>query len=350
MVTAEPLQLDVVIPVFNESEIIDQLHRRVEAACIESGLRYRIIYVDDGSADQTAKWLLENAVDEPASSFRTSQPACCLGQVKLICLSRNFGQPAAIMAGLEASTADCVVLMDGDLQDPPELIPELVAQWRRGNEVVIARRTGRKETLLRGLGFRLFHTLFGYISDSKIPSNTGTFCLMDREAVEAVCRLPESHRFFPGLRAWVGFQQSLVEYERPERAGGEPKQTFSRLLRYAMDALFGYSLKPLRLVTGAGVGICTLSFIIAMWFVFKRLAGLESASIGFTTITCAVIGLGGFQLVAMGVLGEYIGRIYDEVKRRPAFVVAREFESNTRSGSSNHPATIAIGASERKAG
>ncbi len=313
--------LDVVIPVFNEIEIVEQLHRRVSAACAATDLDYRIIYVDDGSHDGTPQWLDSNAVQFHAAQTENR------GNVKLIQLSRNFGQPAAILAGLKSSTGDCVVLMDGDLQDPPELISELVESWQNGSDIVIAQRTGRKESFLRGICFKAFHKIFRYLSDSNIPPNTGTFCLMDRKAAQSICKLPESHRFFPGLRAWVGFRQSMVHYKRPERAGGEPKQTFSRLFRYAMDAIFGYSLKPLRLLTGTGIAICFAAFALASWFIFKRLIGWESASIGFTTLTCAVFCLGGFQLIGMGILGEYIGRIYDEAKGRPPFLIANDLDS-----------------------
>lgn len=318
-------KLDVVIPVFNEIEIVDQLHARVLTACKATDLDFEIIYVDDGSRDETGKWIREHVIAEGGVDSATKH---CKGQsVTLIQLSKNFGQPAAILAGLRSSTGDCVVVIDGDLQDPPELLPELVNSWQAGNDVVIARRTSRKESLLRGLAFRVFHKCFRYLADTDIPPNTGTFCLMDRQAVNAMCDFPESHRFFPGLRSWIGFQQSMVMFDRQERAGGQPKQTFVRLFRYALDAIFGFSFKPLRLLTGAGALVCMVSFVFASWFVCKRLVGWETASIGFTTLTCAVFGLGGFQLIGMGILGEYIGRIYDEVKGRPQFVVSREFRS-----------------------
>lgn len=306
-------QLDVVIPVFNEIEIIETLHTRVDAACKATGLRYRINYVDDGSSDGTAEWIVENAINKAASPDEA---------VQLISLSRNFGQPAAIVAGLDSTDAECVVLMDGDLQDPPELITQMIDRWREGAEVVIPQRTARKETFVRGLGFAAFHRLFQFLSESKVPSNTGTFCLMSRNAVVAVCRLPETHRFFPALRAWVGFNVSIILFERQERAGGEPKQNFVRLFRYAMDAIFGNSLKPLRFLTVSGATLCCVSLAAAAWFAAKRVSGVETASLGFTTIACAILGLGGFQLIAAGILGEYIGRIYDEVRRRPSYIVS----------------------------
>lgn len=324
-------QLDIVIPVYNEIAIIEQLHRRVTTACEEIGAHYRIIYVDDGSHDETAQWLKINALDRPINESSTDSIAItsARGRITLIELSRNFGQPAAILAGLEHSVADCVVIMDGDLQDPPELIPEMFKRWQTGDQVIIAQRTGRKETFLRGLAFKAFHKCFALLSDSAIPANAGTFCLLDRIAADSMCQLPESHRFFPGLRAWVGYRQSMVKFQRPPRAGGEPKQTFIRLFSYALDAVFGYSYKPLRLLTGIGCTVCTLSFLLASWFVFKRVFGWESASLGFTTLSCAILGLCGFQLIGMGILGEYIGRIYDEVKRRPQFLVARQTHSDT---------------------
>ena len=329
-------KLDVVIPVFNEIANIEQLHQRVTAACEKIGAAYRIIYVDDGSRDETAQWLKSNAMDFRATD---SQPETITidsqrGHVTLIELSRNFGQPAAILAGLEQSKADCVVLMDGDLQDPPELIPEMFNRWQSGDQVVIAQRTGRKETFLRGLAFKAFHKCFALLSDSSIPANAGTFCLLDRIAVDSICELPESHRFFPGLRAWVGYQQSMVKFQRPPRAGGEPKQTFFRLFSYALDAVFGFSYKPLRLLTGIGCSVCTFSFLLAAWLVFKRVFGWESASLGFTTLSCAILGLCGFQLIGMGILGEYIGRIYDEVKRRPQYLVLRQTNSDTENSNS----------------
>ena len=347
-------KLDIVIPIFNEIEIIDQLHERVVSACNLTGLNFRIIYVDDGSSDGTKAWIHENVIGRPDSSDSKAEgfgqsnlDQNNLGQnelsqkdlnasivfdktstskysVTLLELSRNFGQPSAILAGLRHSQSDCVVLMDGDLQDPPELIPAMVEQWQAGDQVVIAQRTSRKETFLRGLAFKAFHSCFRYLSDSQIPANTGTFCLLDRVAADSINELPESHRFFPGLRAWVGYRQSMLEFKRPPRAGGEPKQTFVRLLKYALDAVFGYSFKPLRLLTGVGLVICSLSFMLAGWFIFKRVAGWETASIGFTTLTCAVFGLGGFQLIGMGILGEYIGRIYDEVKARPQYIVSQQ--------------------------
>lgn len=325
------IDLDIVIPVFNEIEIVEQLHTRVVAACDSTQLSYRIIYVDDGSCDGTRQWIKQNAISHRQSGSRDlisiGEPKTNQGQISLVELSRNFGQPAAIHAGLQQSNGRCVVIMDGDLQDPPELVPEMVERWKSGEQVVIAQRSKRDETILRGLAFKAFHSVFRYLSDSDIPPNTGTFCLLDRVAANSICNFPESHRFFPGLRAAIGYKQSVVTFARPPRAGGKPKQTFGRLFKYALDAIFGFSFKPIRILTGGGILACAVSLCFMIWTVFSLTAGSEVESVGLTILTAAAIGLGGIQLIGLGILGEYIGRIYDEVKARPQFVVADQFHS-----------------------
>jgi dolichol-phosphate mannosyltransferase len=301
---------EVVIPLFNEEENVVELHSRVARACARVGGPWRVTYVDDGSRDRTVELLHACGGGDP--------------RFRVLRLSRNFGHQPAITAGLREADADAVVLLDGDLQDPPEFIPDLVAAWRNGAEVVIARRRSRQDTGLRRLAFDLFHAGFRYLVDFDIPQHTGTFCLLARPVLDAINGLPESHRFFPGLRAWVGFRQVLLEYDRQARHRGAPKQTFSRLFRYAADGVLSFSFRPLRLLTTVGVFVCGCSFLVAAWFFVKRLAGLETAPIGFTTLCCAVFGLGGLQLVGMGVLGEYIGRIFEETKGRPLFVVRRD--------------------------
>jgi len=307
--------IEVVVPLFNEEENVPELFRRLTDACTESAEAWRILFVDDGSKDKTVKILRELVRSDTRYS--------------IIELSRNFGQQAAISAGLSQVRADAVILLDGDLQDPPELIPELVDAWRNGGQVVLARRRSRKESGLRRIGFEVFHRVFKHLVDVQVPPNTGTFCLLDCEALEALQQLPEVHRFFPGLRSWIGFDQVFVEYDRHERYMGAPKQTMKRLFRYASDGVLSFSFKPLRLMTVSGFSICAISFLVAITFVVKRMLGAELAPVGFTTICCAVFGLGGMQLIGMGILGEYIGRIYEESKQRPLFVV-------------RHPASVKI--------
>jgi glycosyltransferase involved in cell wall biosynthesis len=307
-VTSTP-HIAVVIPVFNEAPVLPELFRRLEAvfACAPD-LSWTVIFVNDGSRDQTRELIA--AKIERDSRFR------------LLDFSRNFGHQAALTAGLaNIGTADAAVTMDADLQDPPELIPELVAAWRAGAEVVLAVRRSRQETGLRRVGFDLFHNMFGLLVDFPIEPNTGTFGLLGQQAVAAFNQLSESHRFFPGLRSWVGFSQAEIVYDRQERAAGTPAVTFRKLIRYALDGLFSFSYLPLRLLTYSGTMIAGMGFAVGGFFIIKRLLGFEIAQTGFTTLVTLVLFLGGVQLIGIGILGEYLGRIYDEVKRRPHYIV-----------------------------
>ena len=301
----------VVIPVYNEEEVLPELIGRLTAVFdANPGFRWSAILVNDGSRDRT----VELALAAHAKDAR----------FKLIELSRNFGFQSALAAGLSSATAaDAIVTMDADLQDPPEIIPELVAAWRSGAEVVRAVRRTRSETGLRRLAFDVFHRLFGTLSDYPIEPNSGTFGLLNRAALEAFNSLPERHRFFPGLRAWVGFNRGDVAYDRQERAAGQPQQDFRRLVRYALDGVFSFSHLPLRLLTYTGLFVASLSFAAALFFVLWRLSGSERAPTGFTTAITFLLSLGGVQLIGIGLLGEYLGRVYDEVKQRPNFIVKR---------------------------
>jgi glycosyltransferase involved in cell wall biosynthesis len=310
--SSRPATLAIVIPICNESAGLQELFRRLGA--VLDGLvdlEPRVIYVNDGSTDGSLGIMLQQRRLDP--------------RFTVIDLSRNFGQQAAIAAGLAASTADATVVMDGDLQDPPEVIPEMVACWRSGAEVVHAQRRSRQDTGPRGWSFALFHRLFGWLTDYPVPSQVGVFGLLDRQALDALNALPEKNRFLPGLRAWVGFDQRTVSYDRDDRAAGVPAQSVGRLVRYGLDGIFSFSYKPLRLMVGAGSVIAALGFALALRFVFRRLAGLEQAQMGFTTLVTVLLFLGGVQLVAIGLLGEYLGRIYDEVKQRPVYIVRRRF-------------------------
>jgi glycosyltransferase involved in cell wall biosynthesis len=299
----------IVIPVFNEESVLPELIARLEA--LFGGpceCAWRAVFVNDGSRDRSAELIRSQGGRDP--------------RFELVELSRNFGFQSALSAGLaHARNADAVVTMDADLQDPPELIPELVSTWRSGAEVVRAVRRSRQETGLRRVGFDLFHSVFGRLTDIPIEANTGTFGLLGKQALEAFAQLPERHRFFPGLRAWIGFATADVAYDRQERAAGAPKQTFRRLVRYAVDGFFSFSYLPLRFLTYAGITVSALGFVLGFYFIVKRLLGVETASTGFTTLVSLVTFLGGVQLIGIGVLGEYLGRVYDEVKQRPIYLV-----------------------------
>lgn len=286
-----------------------ELFARV-AAVFDAHPRYhwRVILVDDGSRDRSAQLIRAQADRD--------------GRFRLVELSRNFGFQSALSAGLaQAQPDEAVVTMDADLQDPPEVIPALVEAWQAGAEIVRATRRSRSETGLRRLGFDLFHQLFGRLSDTPVEPNTGTFGLLGPAAVAAFNALPERHRFFPGLRAWLGFTTADVEYDRQERAAGQPQQTLRRLVRYALDGVFSFSHLPLRLLTYAGIFVACMGFAAGLFFILWRLFQFERSPTGFTTLAALITFLGGVQLIGIGVLGEYLGRIYDEVKRRPNYIL-----------------------------
>ena len=309
--------LGIVIPIYNESSGLDALFRRLGAVLDGlADLESRVICVNDGSTDDSLRQMLDQQRRDP--------------RYTVIDLSRNFGQQAAIAAGLAASAADATVVMDGDLQDPPELIPEMVACWRGGAEIVRAQRRTRPERGPRRWSLDLFYRVFGWLADFPVPAHAGVFGLLDRKALDELNRLPERNRFLPGLRAWVGFEQRDVLYDRGARAAGAPKQNFGRLLHYALNGIFSFSYKPLRLMVVAGGIICVTGFVLAMRFVLRRLAGVEQAQMGFTTLVTLVLFLGGVQLVSIGLIGEYLARIYDEVKARPLFIVRRRFPDPPR--------------------
>lgn len=300
----------IVLPVFNEQEVLPETFARLtQLFDHHPEIRWRAFFIDDGSSDRSAALLETQAQhDDRFESVR---------------LTRNFGFQAALAAGLAAAAvADAVVTMDADLQDPPEVIPQLVARWQAGAGVVLAVRRSRQETGLRRLGMDLFHRLFGRLTDQPIISqSTGTFGLMSRDTVTLFNQLPERNRFFPGLRAWVGHDVAEVLYDRQERAAGEPKQSLRRLVRYALDGVFSFSRLPLRAVSYLGLGVAVTGFSLGVFYAVRRLLGIEIAQTGFTTLVTLVLFLGGVQLIGIGVLGEYLGRIYDEVKQRPLYVV-----------------------------
>lgn len=305
--------ITVVIPIYNEEETIDALHRRVTAVLEGLDRPWQVVYVNDGSRDRSREMLLGRQAEDP--------------RVVVVDLSRNWGHQPAITAGLSVAEGEAVVLMDGDLQDPPEVIADLVAAWDAGAQVVIAQRQSRAERGLRRWLFPLFYKVLEFLSDYPIPLNAGIFGLLDRQAVDAINRLTESNRYLPGLRAWVGFKTAVVWYDRADRAGGLPKQTFGKLLRYALDAIFSFSYKPLRLSLFAGLFVATFALLYGVVLIVYLLLGVgmfhKPVVPGYTSTIVSILFLGGVQLIGIGLLGEYIGRIYDEVKRRPLFLIHR---------------------------
>lgn len=303
--------VSLVVPVYEEEALIPRLHEEIVRAMEGTRDPWEVTYVDDGSRDRSLSLLRALAARD--------------ARVTVLELSRNWGHQPALTAGLALAKGDCVVLMDGDLQDPPSVIPDLIAAWKAGAEVVVAERRSRFESGLRRLLFPLFYKVLGFLSDYPIPLNAGIFGLLDRRAVEAINGLTESNRYIPGLRAWIGFKTSFVLYDRAARAAGEPKQSFLRLLSYALDAIFSFSYKPLRLSLFSGLFVASLAIafgglLVVLRFLRLGLLGIPVVD-GYTSTIVAIMFLGGAQLVSIGILGEYLGRIYDEVKRRPLFIV-----------------------------
>ena len=312
--------ISLVVPVFNEESLIDTLQARIRGALDRLGEPWQVFYVNDGSRDRTLELLLGQQQND--------------SRVVVVELSRNWGHQAALSAGLSVATGEAIVLMDGDLQDPPEVIPDLVAAWRKGARVVVAQRRSRAEGGLRALLFPLFYRLLGSVSDYPIPLNAGIFGLLDREAVDAINQLSETNRYLPGLRSWVGFPTAVVFYDRDERAAGKPKQTLRRLIRYGLDAIFSFSYKPLRLSLFLGLLTAAVALLYGVVLMTCRFLGVglfgEPVVVGYTSTIVSILFLGGVQLICTGILGEYIGRIYDEVKRRPLFLIQKVHRGGPR--------------------
>jgi dolichol-phosphate mannosyltransferase len=300
--------ISIVVPIYNEEEIVKMFHSAVADSMIDIGEPWEVVYVNDGSRDSSLQLLKELQVEDE--------------HVVVVDLSRNWGHMGAITAGLQTARGDAVVLMDGDFQDPPEVVPELVAAWRAGAQVVTAVRRSRQESrkVLAAL-FPLFYRVLGALSDYPIPLNAGIFGLLDRQAVDSINSLREGNRYLPGLRAWVGYKTGVVYYDRQDRAGGEGKLSFMSRIKYAMDAITSFSYKPLR-----------MSFVLAGFSTFLALIlgvsalvshnGTSSVAYG---VSAAIFLVGALMLLCMGVLGEYIGRVYDEVRSRPLSIINKVY-------------------------
>jgi glycosyltransferase involved in cell wall biosynthesis len=300
--------LSVVIPCFNEEAVLRELHLRVSMMGQRlDDLDYEIIYVDDGSRDRTPQIL--DALQ------------CTDSHVRVIQLSRNFGHQIAVTAGLEHAAGDAVVLIDADLQDPPELIPEMVAKWCSGYDVVYAERLSREgETRFKLATARAFYRILNRIADTEIPPDTGDFRLIDRRVVEALREMPEHYRFVRGLVSWAGFRQIAVPYHRVSRYAGESKYPLAKMLRFAFDGITSFSVAPLRMVTGIGFIASLLATVGIIYALGMRLFTSNWVT-GWTALFIGILFIGGVQLLSLGIIGEYIGRIYGEAKRRPLYIV-----------------------------
>lgn len=301
----------IVAPCFNEEKGLNELYRRICQVMDQTGEPWELVLINDGSRDKTPQIIRELRAGDP--------------RVKLIDFTRNFGHQIAVTAGLDYAQGDAVIIIDADLQDPPEIILQMIDRWKQGYEVVYAVRTKRKgESWFKEFTAKLFYRIIYRITDVDIPLDTGDFRLMDRRVVEAIKQMRERHRFVRGMTSWVGFRQTGVEYVREERFAGETHYPFRKMLKFALDAITGYSYAPLQIATFLGFLIAGLSAVAVVLVIYARLfmgaAGQEQFH-GQATTLVMVLFLGGVQLITLGVIGEYLGRIYDEVKGRPLYLV-----------------------------
>jgi polyisoprenyl-phosphate glycosyltransferase len=296
--------VSVVAPMHDEAETVTRFHERVSAAL--EGETWELVVVDDGSRDGTGARLAELSESDP--------------RVRVVVLSRSYGHQAALTAGLEHARGDAVVMLDGDLQDPPEVITEMLERWREGSDVVYAVRSDRPgETPFKLITARWFYRLFRRLTDVELTADSGDFRLMSRRALDALLAMPERNRFLRGMSVWVGFTQTAVPFAREARSAGRTKYTLSRMLRFSFDAITSFSNRPLQLATFLGFACSVLAFIAIPLTVVARYANIYER--GVPTTIVVVLLLGGIQLITLGIIGEYVGRIYDEVKHRPLYVV-----------------------------
>ena len=304
---APACQLSVVVPVFNEQSVLCLFHTRLTQVLADCALHYEVIYIDDGSTDASASIL---------ESLRTCHPTVGVAR-----LSRNFGKERAMTAGLELAQGQAVIILDADLQDPPEQIPRMLEAWHGGADVVNMRRSGRDgETFVKKTTAHLFYRIINRLSDVPIPSDVGDFRLFSRRAVDALNRMPESNRFMKGLFAWIGFKQATLSYQRKARAAGLSKWPYGKLWNFAMEGITSFSTVPLRIASYVGFFSALGAFLYAIYFLLKTWFFGDPVK-GFPTLIEFVLLLGGLQLMAIGIMGEYVGRMYLESKRRPVYLL-----------------------------
>jgi polyisoprenyl-phosphate glycosyltransferase len=300
--------VSVIVPVYNEYEVLTSFYVRLTESVEKSDEEFEFIFVDDGSLDASPlalKLLCDR--DERCSS---------------ICLSRNFGKEVAMTVGLDYASGDAVVIIDADLQDPPELIPQMIECWKDGGDVVYARRQSRcGESWLKKFTAHAFYRLMRWISDVDIPADTGDFRLLSRRSVDAIKSLPERHRFMKGLFSWVGFEQRAIDYERDARAAGQSKWNYWQLWNFALEGITSHTTMPLKISSYLGGTVALLSFVLAVVVIVKKLVFGDPVA-GYPSLMVAVLFFGGIQLMSLGVIGEYLARTFDEVKQRPLYLIA----------------------------
>jgi dolichol-phosphate mannosyltransferase len=300
----------VVVPMYNEEEVLHETYRRLTEVMKNSGVSYEIVFVNDGSRDKTYSMLNEICDKDK--------------RVKLLDFSRNFGHQIAITAGMDHSIGQCVVVIDGDLQDPPELIPEMIKKWKEGYDVVYGKRISRKgESFFKKLTATVFYRFLKSMTDVNIPVDTGDFRLIDRRVCEALKHVNEKNRYVRGLVSWLGFKQTAVEFEREERFAGETKYPLKKMLKLAFDGITSFSYKPLKLATYLGTFISLASFLYLFFIIIQRIFFPETLQPGWASILAVSLFFNGITLLMLGIIGEYVGRIYDEAKGRPLYLIRK---------------------------
>lgn len=306
-------KISLVIPMYYEEDVAYKCYERVSSVLksIEYKYDYEIIFINDGSKDKTLE-ILEKIAEEDK-------------KVKIISFSRNFGHQAAVTAGLKDVSGDAIVIIDADLQDPPELIPEMMELWEQGNEVIYGKRKKRKgESAFKLLSAKMFYQTLNALSDVEIPKDTGDFRLVDRKVVDVINSLPEHNKFLRGLFSWVGFRQKAYEYERQERVAGKTKYPLKKMLKLASDGIISFSTKPLKIVGALGITSIIISIIILIYALISYALKLNHLSAGWTSIMVTVTFFAGVQLLSLWIMSEYIGRIYDEAKERPQYIIDKK--------------------------
>ncbi|WP_263703254.1 glycosyltransferase family 2 protein [Bacillus thuringiensis] len=299
--------ISVVVPMYFEEEVAQECYNRLKSVMLQNNINYEFVFVNDGSTDRTMEILSEIA----ANDYRT----------KIVNFARNFGHQVAVTAGIAAAKGDAIVIIDADLQDPPEVIPELIAKWEEGYEVVYAKRKQRKgETWFKLLTAKYFYKFLNYMSDIDIPKDTGDFRIIDRKIADVFNQMTERNRFIRGMMSWVGFRQTYVEYERDERFAGETKYPLKKMIKFASDGIIAFSTKPLRIVMTLGLLSVLISIIVLLYTITVKIIG-NGTQTGWASIMVAITFFSGIQLLGLGIVGQYIARIYDESKNRPIYIV-----------------------------
>lgn len=309
--------LSIVVPMYYEEAVAEECYTRLTKVMKDNAYNYELIFVNDGSKDKTPEILRSLALSD--------------SNVKVINFSRNFGHQAAVTAGIKASSGAAVVIIDADLQDPPELIPDMIALWKQDYDVVYAKRKKREgETWFKLMTAKYFYKLLNSLSDIDIPKDTGDFRLIDRKVADAFLEMPEKNRFIRGMVSWLGFKQIAIEYIRSERFAGETKYPLKKMIKFAKDGIIGFSTKPLKIITTIGLFSVMLSFIVLVYSLSVKFLG-GNVERGWTSIIVAITFFGGIQILSLGIVGEYVARIYDEAKNRPLYLIREKLNFEVKS-------------------